>query len=49
MELAQQTGLTLKQLNNWFLNARKRMWRTMLRERGHDLEKISTRRQRGHP
>lgn len=25
--LARQTGLTMKQLNNWFVNKRKRQWR----------------------
>eukprot|EP00762_Andalucia_godoyi_P008284 ANDGO_02955.mRNA.1 BEL1-like homeodomain protein 3 len=29
-DLSQQTGLTMTQLNNWFINARVRTWRPML-------------------
>lgn len=30
LELSQQTGLTITQINNWFINARVRTWRPML-------------------
>mmetsp|Transcript_24051 Transcript_24051/g.77231 ORF Transcript_24051/g.77231 Transcript_24051/m.77231 type:complete len:424 (+) Transcript_24051:159-1430(+) len=43
-KLCEATGLTLKQVSNWFLNARKRLWRPMLREQGHDVSLIAPRR-----
>jgi len=30
LELSQQTGLSITQINNWFINARVRTWRPML-------------------
>lgn len=48
-ELAARAGIKMKQLCNWFTNARKRLWQPLLRQRGDDVAAhISTaRRNRG--
>jgi hypothetical protein len=33
MQLVNATGITLKQLNNWFTNARRRLWRPLFEKR----------------
>jgi hypothetical protein len=35
--LATATGLELKQVSNWFINARKRLWQPALLEQGEDI------------
>nr|CCA15629.1 conserved hypothetical protein [Albugo laibachii Nc14]CCA16311.1 conserved hypothetical protein [Albugo laibachii Nc14] len=44
--LLKQTGLNMKQLTNWFTNARKRIWKPMMRQQQtksmHDLAQFDT-------
>ena len=35
--LAKLSGLEVKQVSNWFINARKRLWQPALLERGEDI------------
>ena len=45
-ELAEAAGITLKQLSNWFTNARKRLWQPMMRERQFEVSAIRYKRMR---
>ncbi|CAH0478531.1 unnamed protein product [Peronospora belbahrii] len=37
-ELAQEAGIEVKQLSNWFTNARKRLWQPVLRQSGVEVK-----------
>ena len=47
-QMADAAGISLRQLCNWFTNARKRLWQPLLRQRGDNVERfLNTARNRG--
>ena len=42
--LADQTGMSVRQVLNWFVNARKRIWQPLLLKLGYDAKRIVTER-----
>ena len=43
-DLAEAAGITEKQLSNWFVNARKRLWLPLLRRKGMKVDGYRFRR-----
>nr|CCA20886.1 conserved hypothetical protein [Albugo laibachii Nc14] len=39
-KLANETGIDMKQLSNWFTNARKRLWQPVLRQSGVEVKRF---------
>lgn len=44
-KLARKAGLTLKQLTNWFTNARKRLWAPLMRQQGKNIVSVNNKSQ----
>lgn len=47
-QLAEQTGMSVRQILNWFVNARKRIWQPLLIELGYDVKRIVSERKQLH-